>query len=529
MRAPLRARWKYADHAKAFHARHGHAPYTMTPNAALEAEMNDPGLPAQWRFLAAVRRFSWGHLSDFAVDAMPKIGSADPEPRPMTQQAICRAMNPPMPESTGSVAANWLKSSGYLRPEYDNLYPVDNRQSLQFASIRSPDFTEKLTGVNSDSMNSDELGTSKQTPFARFKQQFLAEHPDLNRTLVEKRGERARHYAEARSCAAAIQTIDRQILGEFRNWQRRNGADSNRGDGAQQHQTLESASDSVGAGSVSEAERFTIPADSVRDSSGVKPHSRIHGGATPNEITAAATTVFTLEGFNHTKLATTTPARATPEEQVVDVHSAPDEDGKRKGEAALVLDKLNSHGTTTSKAATKLLDDCRQQQPGCTVEQVIEQIEILAARFTVGARNPMGILLTQVPLHIANLIDRQQNDVAAAAAKQRRQEESCRRIELEHRYNEFCSAQVLRYLKSLPPHERDRIMAEARRAVRKQFPLLPAGTVEEAAARQVEAETRSNMGLPTLEEFQLAATQKARQVNSERVQLENLSGEKSAS
>ena len=96
MSASARAKWKYAEAAKAFNARRGYARYTMTPNTALEAEMMDINLRPAWRILAAVRRFSWGNLSDFAVDAMPKIEASDPEPRPLTQQArwpassICR-------------------------------------------------------------------------------------------------------------------------------------------------------------------------------------------------------------------------------------------------------------------------------------------------------------------------------------------------------------------------------------------------------------------------------------------------------
>ena len=86
MSSTTRATWKYAEYAKAFHARHGYAPYTMTPNSVLETEMLDRNLPPQWRILSGVRRFSSGNLSEIAVDEMPKPDPSILTPEPASSK-----------------------------------------------------------------------------------------------------------------------------------------------------------------------------------------------------------------------------------------------------------------------------------------------------------------------------------------------------------------------------------------------------------------------------------------------------------
>jgi hypothetical protein len=59
-----RAKWKYSEKASEYHRRHKYARYTMDFVSTLEAEMCDASLSKEHRVLAAIKRFSWGNLSD---------------------------------------------------------------------------------------------------------------------------------------------------------------------------------------------------------------------------------------------------------------------------------------------------------------------------------------------------------------------------------------------------------------------------------------------------------------------------------
>jgi hypothetical protein len=80
-------------------------------------------------------------------------------------------------------------------------------------------------------------------------------------------------------------------------------------------------------------------------------------------------------------------------------------------------------------------------------------------------------------------------------------EDSRRRIALEDEYHDFCREHVRAYFRSLPQEEQREMLADKTRAVRRQWSHLPAATVEELANRQIEAELRGRLHLPSFDEF----------------------------
>lgn len=159
MTAPGRSTWRYKETAKEFHARHNYAPYTMVPNTALESEMADTTLPNRDRVLAAIRRYSWGNLSDYAVDVMPRVDPNDPEPRPLTYSDFVRILK--MPVSSVFDVCSVLKEQKYLRSDTPYLYPDDKSQPSLFTSRSGPPSDEKTLESNSDS-------TESPSPYLRF-------------------------------------------------------------------------------------------------------------------------------------------------------------------------------------------------------------------------------------------------------------------------------------------------------------------------------------------------------------------------
>jgi hypothetical protein len=87
---PTKKPWKYKAAAEEFRKHHGMAAYTIDFNPTLEAERADPNLRMQQRIWSCIKRQAWGNLSDVCVDAMPKVESNDPTPRPLTQADIAR-------------------------------------------------------------------------------------------------------------------------------------------------------------------------------------------------------------------------------------------------------------------------------------------------------------------------------------------------------------------------------------------------------------------------------------------------------
>jgi hypothetical protein len=90
---------------------------------------------------------------------------------------------------------------------------------------------------------------------------------------------------------------------------------------------------------------------------------------------------------------------------------------------------------------------------------------------------------------------------ARAGRQQREADESRRRIVLEDEYHEYCRERVRAYFQGLPDSQRQELVAEKMRHVRKQWGHLPAATIEELAHRQIESELRGRLQLPTFEQF----------------------------
>lgn len=65
---------------------------------------------------------------------------------------------------------------------------------------------------------------------------------------------------------------------------------------------------------------------------------------------------------------------------------------------AQVLAALSEHGKTTEAAAAKFVAACQSARPGVQPAEIAETINGMAASFGRGTKNPMGVLLTQVPL-----------------------------------------------------------------------------------------------------------------------------------
>jgi len=63
----------------------------------------------------------------------------------------------------------------------------------------------------------------------------------------------------------------------------------------------------------------------------------------------------------------------------------------------VVLDALSTFGRTTEKAARSLIDECRRAKPACSAEEIAGTIHELAAGINRSTRNPVGMLLKQVP------------------------------------------------------------------------------------------------------------------------------------
>jgi hypothetical protein len=64
---------------------------------------------------------------------------------------------------------------------------------------------------------------------------------------------------------------------------------------------------------------------------------------------------------------------------------------------APVLDALSRYGDTTEKGAERLIKDCRTLKPDCRDEEIVAAIHRVSATITRSTRNPIGMLLSEVP------------------------------------------------------------------------------------------------------------------------------------
>ena len=91
--------------------------------------------------------------------------------------------------------------------------------------------------------------------------------------------------------------------------------------------------------------------------------------------------------------------------------------------------------------------------------------------------------------------------------EQRDAAESRRRILLEDEYHDFCRQRVRAWFQALPENERQEMLDEKMRVVRRQWSHLPAATVEELAHRQIESQLRDRLNLPSFDEFVMRSPQ----------------------
>jgi hypothetical protein len=174
MNGPARTKWKYTEKAKEFHAAHAYSPYMMMWIPVVEAEMRDSNLPKQNRVLAAIRRYSWGHFSIYAMDRMPQVDPGDPEPQPLTQEGLARILK--LSPSLVSEAVALLKKQGYLRADSSFLYPDDKIQPSLFASLNTPPSDIKTS--ESDSVL-PEPDSSSLPSFSDFRTSYLTDHEEF--------------------------------------------------------------------------------------------------------------------------------------------------------------------------------------------------------------------------------------------------------------------------------------------------------------------------------------------------------------
>jgi hypothetical protein len=270
MSAPSpRRKWKWTAKAQEFKASHGHARYVMDFVATLEAEMQDPTFDSVHRTWAAIKRYSWGNLSDVVVDALPRVDEDDPTPNVQTQAFIAEKTG----QSTGAVseACTLLREHYYLRDGVTGLYPEDQQAGPLFGSANLRGATQNAAFTNENHPGVSSRSVNDEKPFLRFKEAYLSDHPAVSEELTLYKTERERHYQEARAASERIRHIDRQILGAWRDVQRKaaaeakptpaagDGADSHSADtapGAVQDSSAETAA-SGGAASDSQAIPFT--------------------------------------------------------------------------------------------------------------------------------------------------------------------------------------------------------------------------------------------------------------------------------
>lgn len=181
-------KWAYKDEFSAFHRKHGRKYFTPIWHSVLEAEMMDHSLENEWRVWSAIRRYSWGNLSDWAVDGMP-AQNGQPKPRPLTQDRLAEILG--ISPKRMSEACIFLRKKGYLR-DHLYLFPEDKNDS-------SP--------LESSKQDPDSMGLS--FAFSSHRSAFFSEHIETAKMLSE---------AEAARKAAndVIRKINYEVLVSYR-------------------------------------------------------------------------------------------------------------------------------------------------------------------------------------------------------------------------------------------------------------------------------------------------------------------------
>lgn len=214
-----RREWKYAKWAAEFNARHGfrYAPDYLT---MLEREMRDSTLTAHQRFMAGMKRFAWGNLSDVAVDCMPKVDRDDPEPRPLTQAKFGELTG--LSPGAVSEAATFYRTEGYLRADHPNLY-LEHQLAISPSQRSSSEsiniFRSSIHDVRGNAAPSrrPQDGTASPdvvkniSPFLRFKAAYIEGHPEYAAKVRRMEADKAAAEEAARPFVEAAKRIHATI------------------------------------------------------------------------------------------------------------------------------------------------------------------------------------------------------------------------------------------------------------------------------------------------------------------------------
>ena len=383
--APARRKWKYAEKAKEFHARHGFAPYVMVPSAALEADMHHPDLTADERLVAAVRRFSFGNLCDYAVDAMPRVDPGDPEPKPYGIVRLAELLK--IPKSTLSEAGDRLEAQNRLRKDGDLLYANDNSQPTLWASLRGPQTNPEFrVDPSSDSPN-----------YSAFKKSYLIENTEFSEKLILHQNKRDEMYAEARAEGAVVRQMERQILAAFRRDQRhRRGSDSTAESGGSPNAApAEPGFDSSGTSSDSSRIQFETPDGVKTDSNPPVRGGRTQTAASGSFHEGADAGLLNLESLIQDRSAAAAPSMGTnrrPEAPAAPPPHSPSPAGKPSeeeaaefhGDLSLVFHQANKQ-LPTGREATQTLVAVHPHQA-----EFLRWLKSPQSRFA-GIRSPAGL------------------------------------------------------------------------------------------------------------------------------------------
>ena len=274
-----RPKWKYADHAFEFQARHGNERFSITFNPLLERAMRDPKLDSETRLLLAAIRFSWGHLSNTMVNCMPKLGPADPEPKCLNQQELARLLE--MPTSTLSETLDSLRKQNYLERRREGITLLDQRgvSAKQTGASETAGFATP-TPVTSDIPN--------KSRFASFEEGWRSLYPGLANQQDEIRKQKARLREELAGLRRADKQIEMQKMAWTKKEMRR--AAKSQADQAPNSDEFADTEPVLSAPSAEEvrvdssAEQFATPPDDPRTPRSEVRSDRTHPQESPCEI-----------------------------------------------------------------------------------------------------------------------------------------------------------------------------------------------------------------------------------------------------
>lgn len=528
-----RRTWTYSERAKEFHASRGYSRYTMDFNATLEAEMVDEGLHATHRVLACVKRYAWGNLCDYAVDALPPQGTEDRKPTPLTQVHVAERTK--LSEATVSETCAKLRALGYLRDKGALLWPEDQINGPLFkqaAPRESRDRRRERLECNSDSPNSP-------SPFLRYQEGYFREHPEVAKQLVYHVEERERYDGLAAIERASIKKIKDQIFGSWRDEERRRikserpaSSDSPNGTAAgvwsPPSTPVESGSDatpegaSVASDSTNEnfglhEEKVRTPPDEirgVRTSEAPNPFAVNENGERPlnalisegEKREASSSFMGGGPGEGREETAGERPSSSQPTTHskviggisstiVVPQPSNPVVDAKT--EHAIVAGALKAYaGNVDPLAAKQLISNCRKNAPDATAVEIAHfvhekgKLVIERAKRGNAVANAVGFLLTSVPSCLAgDALATARAEIAAHAEELRQQEQRSAGDKLESDVRYALNILDPQHPQDLPPLEQQDL--EHARSI------LQAAIANPAVAPDQRERARAVLDLPT--------------------------------